>query len=70
MFISFFMKDAALQGLAFKTRAHEQSNNVTAPLFCTAIRRVFFYVTSFLHDVISMFYTKRHKDPFLMGAII
>lgn len=70
MFILFVITDTALKGLAIKTRACNQNNKITAPLFCT-IRRGFFssYVTSFLYDVISLFYTKCHKDPFLIGAI-
>lgn len=56
-----------------KTRAYKLSNSLKLQRRCflPGSQTSFFFsnVTSFLYDVISLFYTKRHKDPFLMGAI-
>lgn len=76
MFILFITTDTAVWGLAIKhvsALRHVFINKVTKlPRCCFVLSDEFFviYVTSFLYDVISLFYTKCHKDTFLMGAII
>lgn len=76
MSMLFITKDTAVWGTAIKhvsAYRHMFIIEVTKLQRCCFVLSdeiFFFYVTSFLYDVISLFYTKRHKDSFLMGAIL